>query len=328
MSLENLDFLSLKKSKNLLAFSAGIDSSALFFLLLQQNIDFDIAIVNYNLREQAKDEVLYAKELANKFHKTIYIKETTLEGSNFEKRARDIRYAFFDDIIKEHSYDTLLTAHQLNDKLEWFMMQLSNGAGFVELLGLKEHEKRKDYCIFKPLLQITKDELENFLIKNKIKYFIDDSNYDEKYKRNYFRHNFTDKFLDEFKDGIKNSFEYLEKDLDSLGINNKAYIHLQDLELFKTNPDDNVNIRMIDKSLKKRGYLLSKAQRIEILKQKALVVSHNISISINDDFIWIAPISDIVIDKKYKEIYRINKIPKNIRAYIYEKSINIKDLMI
>ena len=60
----NLDFSVIKNQKNLLAFSAGIDSSALFFLLLEQNIPFDIAIVNYNQREQSKEEVSYAKELA------------------------------------------------------------------------------------------------------------------------------------------------------------------------------------------------------------------------------------------------------------------------
>jgi len=47
----------IKTNKNLLAFSAGVDSSALFFILKQNNIDFDIAIVDYNLRAQSKDEV-------------------------------------------------------------------------------------------------------------------------------------------------------------------------------------------------------------------------------------------------------------------------------
>ena len=52
--------------KNLLAFSGGIDSTALFFMLLEQNIDFDMAIVDYGIRAQSKDEVAYAKELAHK----------------------------------------------------------------------------------------------------------------------------------------------------------------------------------------------------------------------------------------------------------------------
>ena len=75
----NLNFSAIKESKNLLAFSAGVDSSALFFLLLKQNISFDIVIINYNVRVQSKDEVNYAKELALKYNKQIFIKEVKLE---------------------------------------------------------------------------------------------------------------------------------------------------------------------------------------------------------------------------------------------------------
>ena len=54
----------INTKKNLLAFSAGVDSSALFFILLEKDIEFDIAIVDYNLRIQSKDEIQYAKQLA------------------------------------------------------------------------------------------------------------------------------------------------------------------------------------------------------------------------------------------------------------------------
>ena len=204
----NLDFSAIKNQKNLLAFSAGVDSTALFFLLLEQNIPFDIAIVDYNLRVQSKDEISYAKELALKYNKQIFIKDIKLENnSNFEKTARDIRYSFFEKIISENSYENLITAHQLNDKLEWFMMQLSKGAGLVELIGFNEFEEKENYKIYKPLLNITKDELENYLKTNHHKYFIDESNFDEKYKRNFFRKNISNPFLENFSSGVKKSFE-------------------------------------------------------------------------------------------------------------------------
>ncbi|WP_305863483.1 tRNA lysidine(34) synthetase TilS [Aliarcobacter butzleri] len=324
----NLNFSAIKESKNLLAFSAGVDSSALFFLLLKQNIPFDIAIVNYNVRVQSKDEVNYAKELALKYNKQIYIKDIKLEStSNFEKTARDIRYKFFEDIIDENSYETLITAHQLNDKLEWFLMQLTKGAGLVELIGFNEFEQKENYKVYKPLLKITKEELENFLKQENIKYFIDNSNFDEKYKRNYFRHNFSDKLLCEYTNGIKKSFEYLQNDINSLNIEIKPIKNFNELEIYKNQKDNNLNIRIIDNSLKKRGFLLSSAQRKEILKQKEITISHQINISIKEDFIWICPKIEINIDKKFKEFYRINKIPKNIRNYIYYKKIDIKELV-
>ena len=324
----NLDFSVIQNQKNLLAFSAGVDSSALFFLLLEQNIPFDIAIVNYNLRVQSKDEVFYAKNLASKYKKNIFLKETKIENiSNFEKNARDIRYKFFDEIILENSYENLITAHQLNDKLEWFMMQLSKGAGLVELIGFNEFEQKENYKIYKPLLNITKKKLENYLKINNHKYFVDQSNFDEKYKRNYFRHTFSNKFLENFSSGVKKSFEYLQIDLDSLNIQNIPIKKIKELEIFLNQNDDNLNIRTIDLSLKKRGFLLTSAQRNEILKQKEITISHKINISIQQNHIWIAPICSEFIEKKYKELYRINKIPKNIRTYIFREKIELEELV-
>ncbi|MCT7635686.1 tRNA lysidine(34) synthetase TilS [Aliarcobacter butzleri] len=324
----NLNFSAIKESKNLLAFSAGVDSSALFFLLLKQNIPFDIAIVNYNVRVQSKDEVNYAKELALKYNKQIYIKDIKLEStSNFEKMARDIRYKFFEEVIDENSYETLITAHQLNDKLEWFLMQLTKGAGLVELIGFNEFEQKENYKVYKPLLEITKEELESFLKQENIKYFIDNSNFDEKYKRNYFRHNFSDKLLNEYTNGIKKSFKYLQDDINSLNIEITPIKVFDELEIYQNQNDNNLNIRIIDNNLKKRGFLLSSAQRKEILKQKEITISHKINISIKEDFIWICPNVSSIMDKKFKEACRINKIPKNVRNYIYYKKIDIKELI-
>ena len=324
----NLDFSAVKNQKNLLAFSAGIDSSALFFLLLEQNIPFDIAIVDYNQREQSKEEVSYAKELAIKYSKNIYLKDVTLDAnSNFEKNARDIRYAFFEEIINEYSYENLITAHQLNDKLEWFMMQITKGAGLVELIGFNVFEHKENYKIYKPLLQITKEELQKYLKQNDLKYFIDNSNFDEKYKRNFFRHNFSDKLLEEFKEGIKKSFDYLQKDLNSLNIQDSPKQKIKELEIFVNQKDDNLNIRTIDLSLKRRGILLTNAQRNEILKQKEITISNKINISMDENNIWITPMLNITMDKKFKELCRVNKIPKNIRAYIFSENIDLKELM-
>jgi len=103
--IKHLDIL--KNRKNLLAFSAGGDSTALFFLLLEHKISFDIAIVNYNLREQSKDEIEYAKNLATKYNLKIFIKDVTKIDSNFEANARAIRYDFFNQIIDRYNYDNL-----------------------------------------------------------------------------------------------------------------------------------------------------------------------------------------------------------------------------
>jgi tRNA(Ile)-lysidine synthase len=189
---------------------------------------------------------------------------------------------------------------------EWFLMQLSKGSGLVELLGMQTFEEKKNYTIFRPLLNITKNDLENFLKENSIKYFIDSSNLDEKYRRNYFRKNFSNEFLNEFSNGVKNSFSYLKNDLKSLNIKEVEPIFEKfELEVFENLNDDNLNIRVIDRSLKKRGFLLSQKQRVEILSQKNITISHKINISISENYIY------------------IKKIPQNIRGYIFLKNISL-----
>lgn len=319
-----LNLSNVKNTKNLLAFSGGIDSSALFFLLLNKNIKFDLVIVNYNLRKESLEEVNYAKKLAKKYNKKIFIKEVDLKNiSNMEKTARDIRYTFFDNVILQNNYETLITAHQLNDQLEWLLMQITKGAGLVELIGFNSTEKRKNYTIFKPLLNTTKKDLELYLKDNNKEYFIDQSNFNQKYKRNYFRHNFSDKLLENFEPGIKKSFLYLKNDIKSLKLNEKLLLKEKKLEIFKNTNDDNINIRLVDISLKKRGILLSRLQRDEILKQKEITISHKINIGFTDNYIFIAPRENTTMDKKFKDFCRLKKIPKNIRPYIYKNNIKL-----
>ncbi|MEA3512875.1 MAG: tRNA lysidine(34) synthetase TilS [Campylobacterota bacterium] len=307
--------LKIKTTKNIMGFSAGIDSTALFFLLLEENIPFDIVIVDYNQRAQSKDEVIYATQLAHKYNKKCYI-STYPDSLKFtEKEARDFRYNFFDQVIKENNYEALLTAHQLNDMLEWFLMQFTKGAGLSELIGMEELSYRNDYILLKPLLKYSKEQLKDYLDSKNIKYFIDQSNYDEKYKRNYFRHNFSDKLLSSYKNGISKSFDFLEKDKNSLFKENEKLI-IENLSIYKYIADVNVAIRIIDKDLKKRGVMISYATREEIIEKKELVISHKIAVSLTDDKIYIAPFIQNSMDKKFKDRCRINKLPKNIRSYL------------
>lgn len=310
-----LEQLFNNNEKRLLAFSGGIDSSALFFILQEQNIEFDIAIVDYGIRDQSKEEVTYAVELANKYNKNIYLKH--YDDIKFsEKLARDFRYDFFEEIIKKHSYDILITAHQLNDKLEWFLMQFTKGAGITELIGFEKIEQRKNYKLIRPILDMGKEELENYLQDRDIKYFIDDSNSDTKYKRNYFRLEYSNKLIKDFKDGILNSFEYISKDIHSLNKLSRLIYSFKSLSIYKYNLDKNIAIKVIDKELKKRGVLISSATREEILAQNEIIISSKIAISLVNGEIWIAPISRNGMKKEFKESCRIHKIPKNIRAYL------------
>ena len=313
----------LRKGKNLLAFSGGVDSSALFFILNTNKIEFDMAMVDYGIREQSTKECEYATALAKRYDKKLYLKKADLGLSNFEHNARVFRYDFFKEVIKDNGYTHLITAHQLNDKLEWFLMQFTKGAGLIELLGFDEIRKREGYTLVRPLIETSKDELIEFLQTNKITYFIDESNFDTKYKRNYFRKNFSNDFLKEYKKGIVSSFRYLDGDKNLLP-KVKFYKKIEKLYILKDGFNDIVNLRAIDKVFKELGYLLSKKQKDEIIQKKDIVISSRYAVVFANNFIYVAPYIRPKMQKSFKEACRLKKIPPKIRGYILQEKIDIE----
>ena len=321
-----LDVSHLKGKKNLLAFSSGVDSSALFFLLLDKNIPFDIALINYGTRENSDKEEVHAQALADKYNLKCYTVKAPKFTSHFEKNARDFRYTFFETLIKEHGYDTLLTAHQLNDQLEWLLMRLTKGAGTSELIGLEPESQRNGYKLIRPLLEHSKEELLSYLQSNDHPYFLDESNSDEKYERNKFRKQFSDPLIAEYREGIKRSFDYLRKDKESLEKDFEVVYSPKELRVIKIYVFS-VKVKAADLTLKELGYLLSASQRQEIEKEKSLVLGGKWAVEMQDEILYIAPYLTTDMPKKFKEIYRVAKIPSKIRPYIFKENIDIKFLI-
>src|SRR3989338_1544035 len=143
--LENKTLLKIKDKKNLLAFSGGADSTALFFLLLKHNIPFDIAIVNYGVREQSKEEVAYAQELAKTHNLKCHIFNAPKIEQNFEAAAREIRYNFFEELILKYKYENLLTAHHLDKKELLAYLHADEKIYFEDESNLDEDIKRNAF---------------------------------------------------------------------------------------------------------------------------------------------------------------------------------------
>ena len=321
----SIDTSILKGRKNLLAFSAGVDSSALFFLLIENNIPFDIALVNYGTRENSDREEEHAYALAKQYDLTCHTVKAPKFTSHFEKNARDFRYRYFKDLIKTHNYNTLLTAHQLNDQLEWFLMRLTKGAGVSELLGLEEVSQREEYILIRPLLPYSKEELLTYLKSHDHPYFIDESNSDEKYERNRFRKAFSDPLISEFKEGIAHSFKYIRNDKAMLKKGFEIIYSEKKLHILKLHNEAS-KIKAVDLSLKKLGYLLSAPQREEIGKEDSLVIGGEWAIERQGEFVYISPYLTITMPKKFKEQCRVKKIPSKIRPYLYRERINLSVL--
>jgi len=315
--LKNTSIQNLKTSKNLLAFSAGGDSTALLFLLLEKKISFDIAIVDYGLRLQSKEEVLYAQDLAKTYNFNCFVHSAKKIDSNFEANARKIRYDFFETLIEKHNYTSLLTAHHLGDRFEWMLMQFCKGAGAVELVGMKEKEQREKYEIIRPLLHLEKQELLSFLQDKDIHYFEDESNTDEKYKRNYFRTHHTKPLLQKYLSGIKKSFAYLDEDVDSL-VKNVDVTKLDDFAYFTSTQSKRSDIVGIDKYLKNLGFLISANEKKQLKEQTTTLIARKIIVNQEHGFVFIAPYTNkIKMEKMFKEKMRKLKIEPKLRAYLH-----------
>ncbi|MDT8338244.1 MAG: tRNA lysidine(34) synthetase TilS [Sulfurimonas sp.] len=315
--LEEKTLLKLKDNKNLLAFSGGADSTALFFLLLKHNIPFDIAIVDYGIREQSKREVAYAQELAKKHNLTCHLFKAPKIERNFEAKAREIRYGFFEELIKKQGYENLLTAHHLGDRFEWMLMQFCKGAGCAEIAGMQSVQKRDFYTLVRPLLHLDKKELLSYLHANEKEYFEDESNFDEDIKRNSFRHNYSSPLLEKYLSGIKKSFDYIDEDRAEL-IEEIEIKSINELAYFKSSKNQRTDIFVIDKYLKSKLYILSANERELLKSQKTLVVGRKFVVNQDKDFVFIAPYitNESPMSSEFKEACRILKIEPKLRPYL------------
>lgn len=315
LNLAHLD--RLQEGKVLLAYSGGVDSSALFHLLLANNIRFDIAHVNYHTRENSDSEAQDAEALAQKHGLFCHTHSCRLGGANFEHRARTERYRFFGYLMEKYGYLYLVTAHQLNDRLEWLMMQLCRGAGLPELLGIRSIDTREGITIIRPLLEHDRESIEAYLHYHSIPHHIDESNTDERYTRNAFRHRYSTPLMREYRDAIRRSFRYLEEDSDLL-IEPVEFEQIDQLYYVSNPLTMRSLLNGIDTVLKSLGHVMSKNEK-ELIKQGGThIISRRYTVSINTDYTFIAPYdNNTVMDKGFKEECRRLNIHAKLRGYLY-----------
>lgn len=185
------EFPKLQNEQFLLACSAGIDSTVLAHLCTKSGLKFSIAHCNFHLRaeESDKDEDLVrsmATGLNKEFHITHfntldYIKKNKV---SLEMAARDLRYAWFEQLVETHGYSTLVTAHHSDDNLETFFINLSRGTGIKGLIGMPE----KTDLLSRPLLIFSNEQIKNYAESEKLVWREDESNTDTKHHRNKLRH--------------------------------------------------------------------------------------------------------------------------------------------
>jgi len=202
-------------SKNdllLVAVSGGLDSMVLCDVLHKLQYNFSIAHCNYQLRiPDANEDQEMIRNWATDRKIQFYTKQCVLpNSSNIQDQARKARYAFFDELIKKHDFNYLLTAHHADDQVELLFLQLSRGSG---INGLKGMVMQSDIHI-RPFLTLSKSELSSYALENKISYREDSSNEASYYLRNFFRNEvlpLIESRLPAFKQMTRRSMEHLQE---------------------------------------------------------------------------------------------------------------------
>ena len=192
--LEYIDhnYLFRKDSKIVLAISGGIDSICLADLLIRSGYNIEFAHCNFNLRGKESDEDLaFVQQLATKytvpFHTTSFSTNqyATEEKISLQMAAREQRYAWLEKIRKNISADYIAVAHNYDDNIETFLINIIRGTGIKGMLGINNKNK----YVVRPLIFATRDMIVNYVNKYSLEYREDSSNISDKYLRNNIRHN-------------------------------------------------------------------------------------------------------------------------------------------
>jgi tRNA(Ile)-lysidine synthase len=180
-----------RQDRLLLAVSGGIDSMVMSHLFIKLGTDIGIAHCNFCLRanESDKDEEL-VKNFAFQNRIPFYsIRFNTKEhaaknGISVQMAARDLRYEWFKKIRLENHFDLVAVAHNLNDKIETMLINLTRGTGLTGLAGMKPSGNG----IIRPLLFASRQKIAEYCYDNHIDFREDKSNAETKYTRNKIRH--------------------------------------------------------------------------------------------------------------------------------------------
>lgn len=177
-------------TKILVAISGGADSVCLAFLLLRQGFELGLAHVNYQLRgEESEADEQYVRLLAQTWQVPIFVhRADTAQLAAAQKKsiqvvAREIRYAFFEELMDAQGYEVCATAHHADDQNETLLYNLVKGSEYQLFKGIPAVRER----YLRPLLGVGKQEILGFLQAEHIPFRTDTSNLKNDYSRNLLR---------------------------------------------------------------------------------------------------------------------------------------------
>lgn len=297
------EYLNKILSKNdtiVVACSGGPDSMFLLYTLICLKKDYNLSIicahVNHNVRKESDAEAIFVQNYC-KDHDVVfeYKKITEPIEDNFHNGSRTIRYEFFYDLVRKYDAKYLMTAHHGDDLVETILMRLTRGTTLIGYSGFNKMIRKENFIIVRPLVYLTKKQIEDYDIENDIPFVTDLSNTKPKYTRNRYR---------------LTVLPFLKQE--------DANIHLKYLKYSEKIEEccdfiNNITKKEMDKVYKDGNLDINKFNKIDIFIQKS-IIERILSSIYNDDLFYITDKHvELIISliKSEKTNAKIN-LPNNI----------------
>jgi tRNA(Ile)-lysidine synthase len=194
----------------LLAVSGGLDSMVMLHLFKKANYLIAVAHCNFQLRgSEAEEDQRFVADacksldvpfFSKKFDTQEYAKENRL---SIQVAARELRYAWFQELMEEKKFDFLATAHHVNDSLETVLLKWIHGSSLEGFAGIPVRNKK----VIRPMLFATRSLLSDFASERGIMWRSDSSNDSDDYQRNFIRHQVIPK-LKEINPALESTFRH------------------------------------------------------------------------------------------------------------------------
>jgi tRNA(Ile)-lysidine synthase len=239
-----------KGSQILVAVSGGVDSVVLLHALHACQINCVVAHCNFQLRgdESERDEA-FVRELGMQFGFMVCVKkfDTTAYAEankcSVQVAARELRYAWFAELLQEKNLDFLATAHHQDDNVETVLMQFFKGTGIAGMRGMEEKKDK----IIRPLLQVSKQAILLYANEHQLKCVEDSSNASDKYTRNFFRQQIIPAVEKVYPSAMSNAANTIA--------------HLSDVEILYQQQIDTLRKKMIQQNGNDLGIAILKLQQ-------------------------------------------------------------------
>lgn len=180
--------------KIVIGVSGGPDSICLLHILNslkeKYNLQLFVAHINHMIRENARIDEQYVVDFCKKINVPAFVLHSDVlnlskqQKISVEEAGRNVRYEFFNEVLEKTGSTKIAIAHNCNDKAETVIMNILRGSG---ISGLKGIEAKRDNKYIRPLIECSREEIENYCKEHNLETRHDESNDENIYKRNKIR---------------------------------------------------------------------------------------------------------------------------------------------